>query len=301
MVAPGLINLAVSCSARAARRLEVRIPVIWSLVLIITATGGLYYINKVKLAMDKRTSWQGVAKKYSEEMGKEGDFYHQKVILPNLLRLLGLNPRTRLLDLACGEGILARSLPPIGEYLGLDAAFSLIDEARKKDEGKNHFYGVADICKELPIRKSGFDRAVMVLSLQNLRQPFKAIRNAARQLKNGGKLVLVINHPSFRIPQNSGWGVDRVKNVQYRKIESYMSWKEILIESNPFNRGQNIRTYSYHYPLSVYSEMIADNGFLIERIEEWVSPKKSEGVMAKVEDRARAEFPLFMAMVAKKV
>jgi hypothetical protein len=47
--------------------------------------------------------------------------------------------------------------------------------------------------------------------------------------------------------------------------------------------------------------MIADNGFLIERIEEWVSPKKSEGVMAKVEDRARAEFPLFMAMVAKKV
>jgi hypothetical protein len=46
--------------------------------------------------------------------------------------------------------------------------------------------------------------------------------------------------------------------------------------------------------------MLIDNGFLIERIEEWVSPKKSEGGMAKVEDSARAEFPLFMAIVARK-
>lgn len=251
--------------------------------------------------MDKRTSWQGVAKKYSEEMGEEGDFYHQKVILPNLLRLLEISSKTRILDLACGEGILARGLPPVGEYLGLDMAPGLIDEARNKDKNPSHFYGVADITKELPIRKSGFDRVVIVLALQNIRQPFKVIRNARNHLRASGELVLVLNHPSFRIPKFSDWGVDRTKNVQYRRIESYMSPKEIPIESNPFNRGQNVRTYSYHYPLSVYSEMIIDNGFLIERIEEWVSPKISEGGMAKIENAARREFPLFMAIAARKV
>lgn len=251
--------------------------------------------------MDKRTSWQGVAKQYSGAMGEKGDFYHQEVILPNLLRLLQINPRIRILDLACGEGILARSLPAVGEYLGLDIAPNLIEEARNKDKGSNHFYGVADVTRELPIKKSGFDRVVIALALQNIRQPFKVIRNARNHLGPGGKLILVLNHPSFRIPKFSDWGVDQVKNTQYRKVESYLSPLEIAIESNPFNRKQNIKIYSYHYPLSVYSEMLTDNGFLIERIEEWVSPKKSEGGMAKIEDKARAEFPLFMAIVARKV
>jgi hypothetical protein len=44
--------------------------------------------------------------------------------------------------------------------------------------------------------------------------------------------------------------------------------------------------------------MLHDNGFVIEKIEEWVSDKKSEGGMAAVEDKARAEFPLFMTIVA---
>ena len=46
--------------------------------------------------------------------------------------------------------------------------------------------------------------------------------------------------------------------------------------------------------------MLTDNGFLITNIEEWVSPKKSEGPMAIIEDRARNEFPLFLAIKAVK-
>jgi hypothetical protein len=40
---------------------------------------------------------------------------------------------------------------------------------------------------------------------------------------------------------------------------------------------------------------------VIEKIEEWVSDKKSEGGKAAMEDKARAEFPLFMAIAAKKI
>jgi hypothetical protein len=46
------------------------------------------------------------------------------------------------------------------------------------------------------------------------------------------------------------------------------------------------------------SQMLFDGGFLIEKIEEWISDKKSEGGMAKIEDKARKEIPLFMAILA---
>jgi hypothetical protein len=39
---------------------------------------------------------------------------------------------------------------------------------------------------------------------------------------------------------------------------------------------------------------------VIEKIEEWVSDKKSTGPMAKMEDRARDEIPMFMAILATK-
>ena len=46
--------------------------------------------------------------------------------------------------------------------------------------------------------------------------------------------------------------------------------------------------------------MLLDNAFVIKKIEEWISPKKSEGKMAKIEDEGRKEFPLFMAIEAIK-
>jgi hypothetical protein len=36
-------------------------------------------------------------------------------------------------------------------------------------------------------------------------------------------------------------------------------------------------------------------------MEEWCSDKKSEGAAARMEDRARKEFPLFLTILASKV
>jgi ubiquinone/menaquinone biosynthesis C-methylase UbiE len=247
--------------------------------------------------MQKNTSWEPVSEWYSEMVGAEGDYYHKQVILPNVLRLLKLQRNSKLLDLACGQGVLARVIPKEVEYLGLDLSTTLIEEARKNDQNPNHSYGVTDVGKELPIRASGFSHVAIVLALQNIKHPFNVIKNAARHISpKGGKLVIVLNHPSFRIPKHSDWEVDKLKQIQYRKEDSYMSHIEIPIDSSPFDKVNNQKTWSYHYPLSVYCEMLFDNGFLIETIEEWVSPKKSEGSMAKIEDKARNEFPLFMAI-----
>ena len=79
-----------------------------------------------------------------------------------------------------------------------------------------------------------------------------------------------------------------------------MSELEIPIATNPGKFQESEMTWSFHTPLSKYSQFLNENGFMIERIEEWVSDKKSTGSKAKMEDRARAEIPMFMAILAVK-
>jgi len=40
-------------------------------------------------------------------------------------------------------------------------------------------------------------------------------------------LVIVLNHPCFRIPRQSGWGIDEKNKLQFRKVIKYMSPMEI--------------------------------------------------------------------------
>ena len=49
------------------------------------------------------------------------------------------------------------------------------------------------------------------------------------------------------------------------------------------------------------AKQLKEAGFFIELNEEWCSDKKSTGKMAKVENRCRSEFPLFLTFVAKKL
>jgi ubiquinone/menaquinone biosynthesis C-methylase UbiE len=241
---------------------------------------------------ENKTSWSGVGGWYSALVGISGHYYHKKVILPNLMRLMELKPEDKVADLGCGEGILAR-LMPNNYYWGIDVSRKLIEEAKKKDNNSKHRFVVGDITQKLEIREK-FSKAVMLLSLQNIKRPFKAIQNAAEILADGGELFVVLNHPCFRIPQHSDWETDRSKKTIWRKEDRYLSPLEIKIESSPFNQKNQEVTYSYHYPLSAYSQMFRDNGMVIEGIEEWVSDKKSEGGMAKLEDEARRQFPLFL-------
>jgi len=250
--------------------------------------------------MENNSSWQKVSKWYNKTVGDEGLYYHQHVIMPNLKRILNLKENESLLDLACGQGILERNMDKNIEYVGVDLASNLIREANEIKINPKHKFIIADVSKDLPINKTDFDFGAIVLALQNIKKEFAVIRNFAKHLKKDGKLVIVLNHPIFRIPRHSSWGEDITNNkIQYRRIDDYMTPQEVPIIANPGKR-ESEETWSYHYPLSAYSEMLFDNGFVIEKIEEWISDKKSTGSNAKVEDRARKEFPLFMTIVAIK-
>lgn len=249
--------------------------------------------------MEKReTSWGKVSKWYGEIVGEKGHFFHQTLVIPGALRLLDLKKGDRLLDVACGQGVLARRLSGEVSYTGVDLAHGLIAEAKRMDLNKKHKYIVADVTKNIPGSEK-YNKVAIILALQNIKEPDITIKLTGDKLDKGGKLLIVLNHPCFRIPRQSSWETDIKNKLQYRRINRYMSPLEIPINMHPGDRNSPV-TWSFHLPIEEYSRVLMENGFLIEKIEEWTSDKESAGKMAKTENRARDEFPMFMAILAVK-
>ena len=254
--------------------------------------------------MKKDTSWGKVAKWYNTLLEEGGDTYQEKLIKPNLMRILSPKRGEAILDLGCGQGYFSRVIGEGGaRVVGIDVATELINIA-KSQAGKNETYSVQSAEKLSSFDNSKFDAAICVLTLQNIKNLSAAILEISRVLKKGGRAVIVLNHPAFRVPTQSAWGFDEASKIQYRRIDSYMS--EI---SQAVDMTQGIAdvkkkkfTMSFHHPLQVYFKAFAKAEFAVTRLEEWTSHKTSDkGPRKAAEDKARQEIPLFMCVELKKM
>lgn len=252
------------------------------------------------MSKPQKTSWEKVGQWYDTLVGKEGHFYHRTLVIPGVLKLLKLKASSHLLDLACGQGVLAHAIAPEIKYHGVDISPSLIEAALLADTNPHHSYSIEDLAQELDLSLGVFTHAAMILAAQNISNPLIAFRHAAKNVKQGGRFVIVLNHPAYRIPRQSAWVVDEDKKMQSRKVDRYMTPMEIPIQMEPGKGKHSPLTYSYHFPLSSWCEWLKETGFYIESLEEWCSDKRSSGPLAKMENRAREEFPLFLALCAVK-
>ena len=248
--------------------------------------------------------WEKEANEYHELVGERGHYYHQHVVIPGTLALLNLKKGDAVLDLGCGQGVLARAIARGVSYVGVDSSRSLVDFAAKIDRDPHHTYIEASCTRPIKNVRKDFTHSTFILSLQNMEYASHAIKNASEHLVKNGRLIIVLNHPAFRIPRQSGW-LDPSKQsggggMQSRWVNRYMSYLKIPISMHPGKKG-GATTTSYHVPISRYSQWLFENGFVIEKLEEWTSDKKSKGKAAKMENRARDEFPLFMAILAQKM
>lgn len=248
------------------------------------------------------SSWEPASQWYHSIVGEEGHYYHQKIILPNITRMLHLQASTspHVLDLACGSGVLARHLPKSTAYTGIDLSPTFIKEAKKLDTNSKHRYLVGDVTKHIPLEANTFSHATIILALQNIQHPLETLKNGAKYLKDEGIMLIVLNHPCFRIPRQTSWQVDENKKLQYRRIDSYMSSLEIPLQAHPSKGDKSAKLIAYHHPLSSYIHWLNEAGFYLFTMEEWCSDKVSTGRQAKMENRSRSEFPLFLALGAIK-
>ncbi len=252
----------------------------------------------------KSTSWGNVAGWYNQHLEENDDTYQEKLIKPNLLRILSPKPGEEILDVGCGQGFFARELARAGaKVVGVDVAGELIKLA-KEHPGKNETYLVLSAEKMVSLSSNRFDAAICILALQNIKNLQAAISEISRVLKPGGRLVLVLNHPTFRIPGASSWAYDEKTSTQYRNINKYLSeiTQEVDMTQGITDEKKKRFTMSFHHPLQVYFKAFAKAGLCVTRLEEWVSHKTSDkGPRKAAEDVARKEIPLFMCLELKKI
>lgn len=257
------------------------------------------FMHMIELGMRTNTSWQNVHKSYSENIGENGSYFHEHVIFPNLEKILDIDSKTKILDLACGEGVLSRYLKGYSSYLGLDISKGLIEQAKRKNTKENVEFEVKDVSKRIEGIDNDFTHATVILALQNIENPYMVMKNASDHLIVNGKFVVVLNHPYFRIPKSTSWELDTRSGHQFRKVFRYLSSHKVRIDMNPGLKSKEY-TYSYHYSLSDYTHMLKESGFIIESIDEWISDRESQGRYAETENFTRKEFPLFMCIICRK-
>ena len=246
------------------------------------------------------TSWEPVQKWYRGIVGDDGHYFHQNLILPGLTRLMNLKTTDRLLDLGCGDGILGRYIPKNVSYLGIDSAPSFIKAASVQDKSPNHDYITSDVTTPLAIKDRTFTHATIILAIQNMEFPEQVFKNAAKFLEKGAKLIIVMNHPCYRIPRQSSWQIDEPKKLQYRRVDRYFTPMNIPLQAHPSQGTASATTISFHHPLSQYVNWLKKAGFYVDDMEEWCSNKVSTGGAAKMENRSREEFPMFLTIIAEK-
>lgn len=250
------------------------------------------------MSVNKSTSWGPVADWYKDVVQGEGS-YQRDLILPNLSRMMGVKRGERVLDLACGEGFMSREWSASGaEVTGIDISPELIAIAKKASPKMDFRVSSADDLRSL--EDGSFDKAAMVLAVQNMENVQGVFKECFRVIRPGGSFYMVINHPCFRVPKNSSWGFDDVAKVQYRRVDRYLSETKVAIDMHPGEKKKET-TASFHRPLQYYFKLLSKAGFCVARLEEWNSGKKSQpGPRAAMEDRARKEIPLFMAIECGK-
>ncbi len=265
-------------------------------------------IENKKLEQNTSTSWTPVASWYDEYLKKSGTL-QSEVILPNILRMLDLQKGDTVLDIACGQGFFTEHFAESGATVyGTDISKELIMLAEKSAKNKKLSinYRILPAHKAPHMPDMSADIVVVILAFENIENINQVLAEISRVLRPDGRVVIVLMHPAFRIPQESAWGFDTEKNVQHRIIEKYLSEATYKIDMHPGKAGKKHIstgdiTLSFHRSLQWYMKAFNKANFKISRLEEWISHKESNiGPRKAAEDRARKEIPMFMCIELKK-
>ncbi len=103
-----------------------------------------------------------------------------------------LPPAWTVADLGCGTGTLAAALAPhAARVVGVDQSPAMLRAAARRTAGLGNVELRRGALEALPLEDASADAALLVLVLAYLPEPLPALREAARVLRPGGRLVAV--------------------------------------------------------------------------------------------------------------
>lgn len=217
--------------------------------------------------------WEDLADWYDKKQGDTGDLWHRALIDPVLLRLLGDCRGKDVLDLGCGNGYLSRRLArKKARVTAVDSSLRMIKIARSHDpkSALKIRYLRSDASRLTRIANSSFDIVLANMSLMDIEDAARAIREASRVLRAGGKFVASICHPCFDNGLSSDWVAVKSTLQEPRVYRRVRGYRNLSAEKTPWRVGAKGRKYtrSFHRPLNWYARTLNSSGLAITGLEE---------------------------------
>jgi ubiquinone/menaquinone biosynthesis C-methylase UbiE len=219
---------------------------------------------------DAVDSWDKAAEEFAAFFADGTEFYHKHIINPSVMALLGDIEGKTILDLACGEGHVARALAEATgknvTVLGVDASESMIRIAREKSQEYRDClaFRQVDACDLAGIEDDSFDVAICNMALMDIRNYRQAISEVSRTLRAKGVFVFSILHPCFFTPR-SDWLKDGDGNIIGWKVDGYhlnQAWKWTV------KSRMTAQTYHFHRTLEDYVSVLRECGFVTTDVRE---------------------------------
>jgi ubiquinone/menaquinone biosynthesis C-methylase UbiE len=133
----------------------------------------------------ERAGWEKLPARYHEAFGK----LTTQTIGP-LLDAVRVQPGTRMLDVASGPGyVAAAALERRASVVGVDFAAAMVAEARRRYPTIQFQEGDAEA---LPFPDALFDAVTMNFGLLHLGRPERALAEACRVLRPGGRFAFTV-------------------------------------------------------------------------------------------------------------
>lgn len=222
-----------------------------------------------------REIWDANASFWSERMG-EGNLFHLQLLEPTILNLLELQPDQRVLEIACGNGQLARKLASLGaQVVATDLSPNMIEQAaaRSNEFADRLTFRVVDATNEAELHAlstNAFDAVVCNMAIMDMSEIDPLLSSIAHLLKPHGRFIYSICHPCFNSIYtrfNAEMKDEEGEIIETRtlRLDGYMTAKP---GKGLAMIGQPRIQYYFHRPLHELFNAAFRAGLVLDGLEE---------------------------------
>lgn len=242
----------------------------------------------MSLAEEASRKWSLSAPAWIETM-RVGEANRTLLLDAPVRRACGDVAGKRVLDVGCGEGRMCRWLTTQGAHsVGLDPTPEMVAEARSQHSDGEYVEAGAE---RMPFPDASFDLALSYLTLIDIENYREAIREIARVLRPGGRLVIA-NLNSFVTTRPRAWYQNDAGEKLHVAVEDYYDERALLLEWG------GVSIYNWHRPFEAYLQALLGAGMILETFEE---PRPTlEAVAQQPSMLDEYKVPLFHVMSWRK-
>jgi len=197
---------------------------------------------------------------------REGrDRYRAELTDLAVTKTIGSPAGLTVLDAGCGEGYLSRMLAKAGATVtGIDFSASLVAAAREMilTDGLPIAFDTGTVY-DLPYADAAFDVVICNHLINDLQDPAGPIREFARVLRQGGRLIILMLHPCF---YNAHAERDQATNGAI--ASSYFAERSIKQTFKVGGLTSPAANTAWFRPLEYYFEQLRQSSFVVTSLSE---------------------------------